>query len=440
MSEIQTITVEGTKYDIRLNNLPTNFGKGTGENSIIENQGCIASDICSHAEGNNTQATSDGAHAEGNGAIASNSGAHAEGNGAIASGSGAHAEGYYTQADGDSSHSEGANTQANGSNAHAEGYYTQANLNAHAEGSDSQAIGSGSHAEGYYTKADGDSSHSEGSNTQASNMNAHAEGEGSKASGKDSHAEGFLTTAETYCLHTQGQYNKVNTGTADSYSATQNAMVIGNGTSNSALSNAFRIDFLGATYGLSAFNSSGADYAEYFEWTDANTNNEDRIGYFVELTDDGKIQKATSQNNVFGIVSGTAGVIGDSYEDQWNGMYDLDKYGRFQYEDVEITYPAKTVVRNGKTIITQEEKTITEKHIKLNPNYDNNKEYIPRSKRPEWDCIGVLGKIIVRDDGTCQINQKCKCNNNGIATLSDDNTGYKVLSRIDENTIKVWFR
>lgn len=36
--------------------------------------------------------------------------------------------------------------------------------------------------------------------------------------------------------------------------------------------------------------------------------------------------------------------------------------------------------------------------------------YIPRSQRKEWAQIGLLGKIYVRDDGTCVVGGKCDCN------------------------------
>lgn len=38
----------------------------------------------------------------------------------------------------------------------------------------------------------------------------------------------------------------------------------------------------------------------------------------------------------------------------------------------------------------------------------------------EWSPIGMLGKLVVRDDGTCQINGYCKPNQDGIATQSEN--------------------
>ena len=42
-------------------------------------------------------------------------------------------------------------------------------------------------------------------------------------------------------------------------------------------SNTRRITYAGAVIGKAAYASSGADYAEYFEWLDGNLNNEDRV-------------------------------------------------------------------------------------------------------------------------------------------------------------------
>ena len=50
--------------------------------------------------------------------------------------------------------------------------------------------------------------------------------------------------------------------------------VVGNGTELSA-SNAFRVTVDGIVYSQGAYNNSGADYAEMFEWSDGNLENED---------------------------------------------------------------------------------------------------------------------------------------------------------------------
>jgi len=37
-------------------------------------------------------------------------------------------------------------------------------------------------------------------------------------------------------------------------------------------------------------------------------------------------------------------------------------------------------------------------HYKLNPDYDPNRAFISREKRPEWHIVGLLGQVPVRKD------------------------------------------
>ena len=39
---------------------------------------------------------------------------------------------------------------------------------------------------------------------------------------------------------------------------------------------------------------------------------------------------------------------------------------------------------------------VTVEQPKINPEYDETKEYIPRSERPEWCCVGLLGQLPLR--------------------------------------------
>lgn len=346
----------------------------------------------------------------------------------IAYGYGSACIGYYNRTKGPCSQAIGYSCQALNEGSIAMGYETIASgYAAYAEGYDTTASGSSSHAEGYFSKASGDYSHASGMWTTASGYISHSEGLRSVASGSYSNTAGMWTTAETFGAYVIGKYNKVNSGSATIYSAANNAFVIGNGSSSTTKSNSFRVTFNGAAYGLSAFNSTGADYAEYFEWSDGNLNNEDRIGKFVTLYEN-KIRLANEDDNyILGVVSGNPAVIGNVSDDSWNDMYLRDEYGRLQYEDVEV-----------KDEETEEFKI--EKHIKLNPEYNPELEYISRSERQEWDTIGMLGQLIVNDDGTCKVNEYCKPSNNGIATYSNNPSDYRVIQRINEHLIKVIFK
>lgn len=67
---------------------------------------------------------------------------------------------------------------------------------------------------------------------------SHAEGRDTEASGSNSHAEGYYTKASSYCQHVQGKYNIED-------SENKYAHIVGNGTNNSARSNAHTIDWSG---------------------------------------------------------------------------------------------------------------------------------------------------------------------------------------------------
>lgn len=122
--------------------------------NTLANSGSTYNYYGAHAEGNETQATSNGAHAEGRSSIASGTYSHSEGFQTKASSSSSHAEGFQTTASGSYSHAEGYNTTASGEYSHAGGHYTVAsNSYSYAEGCYSQAIGFYSHAEGFNTKA-----------------------------------------------------------------------------------------------------------------------------------------------------------------------------------------------------------------------------------------------------------------------------------------------
>ena len=202
-----------------------------------------------------------------------------------------------------------------------------------------------------------------------------------------------------------------------------------------------------------AVNSMGSDFAESLEWLDGNPNNEDRRGLFVTLTSDenneyNKIKLANSDDEIVGVVSSIPTVVGNSCNDNWKGKYQTDIFGKpltqivhheAVYEEVEV----RDKDEDGNLLKTTHTESVlvseaydTEEYI-LSSEYDPSQEYIPRLKRKEWASIGFIGQLIVVDDGTCVPGKKCKCGNNGVGTLSDNDIGYRVLSRIDNTHIKI---
>lgn len=154
-----------------------------------------------------------------------------------ASGQYSHAEGAYTHASGYCSHAEGEDTTAANQCSHAEGHRTTASGQySHAEGDNTTASGVKSHAEGYSTKASGARSHAEGYDTKSQGEASHAEGDVTVASGYASHAEGSGTIAQMNFSHVSGHYNIPDDSSL---------VIVGNGSSNDARSNAYSLDGFG---------------------------------------------------------------------------------------------------------------------------------------------------------------------------------------------------
>lgn len=134
----------------------------------------------------------------------------------------------------------------------------------HAEGVSTTASNTGSHAEGSNTTASGIYSHAEGRSTVASGgYGAHAEGTKTTAAGNYSHSEGWQTTANSESQHVQGEWNIIDTAGAKNVRGTY-AHIVGNGTSDTARSNAHTLDWSGNGWfkGIVKIGGTGQDDAE----------------------------------------------------------------------------------------------------------------------------------------------------------------------------------
>ena len=310
---------------------------------------------------------------------------------------------------------------------------TASGICSHAEGGANIASGDGSHAEGSDNTASGICSHAEGCDNTASGICSHAEGLENTASGNYSHAGGYGTVANSY-QYVIGRYNADTTAPTSISDTTTAAglFIVGIGSSNSVRSNGFRINPKGKVYGTGTYGTSGADYAEYFEWFDGNPNNEDRRGHFVTLEGD-KIRYATPNDDyILGVVSADPSVAGDIHSEDWHNRYLKDVFGSKIVEVVEVE---ETTDEDGKIIPAH-----TERRWVLNPDYNPDVKYISREERPEWAAIGIVGKLVVVDDGTCQVNGCCHPNADGIATASQEKTNYRVMERLDDTHIRIFIR
>ena len=170
------------------------------------------------------------------------------------------------------------------------------------------------------------------------------------------------------------------------------------------------------------WNAGGADYAEYFEWSDGNPSNEDRRGYSVIL-EGNKIRQALVGETPMGVISGNPSVVGDAAWSKWDGKYLTDDFGTYileEYtvteweaevidmeatEDTEATYktatksfqsdkiPADEIVPSNALVLTEDANGNTFERRTLNPDWNPDTEYVPREDRQEWDTVGLMGKL-----------------------------------------------
>ena len=181
---------------------------------------------------------------------------------------------------------------------------------------------------------------------------------------------------------------------------------------------------------------AASDYAEYFEWADGNSSNEDRRGITVIL-DGEKIRPATDSDDtskIIGVVSANPAVVGDSAWSEWQLAHLKDAYGSWVTEDKEYLVWNKfgtftdtdgvkkpnpqpdindyNMASDFQILVSDIEKEkaagrcpqaaidqnirITRPSRTYNPDYDPSRDYVPRSQRREWDAIGLVGKLVVR--------------------------------------------
>jgi len=358
-------------------------------------------------------------------------------------------EGIHSTANGFASHAEGYATNANGVASHAEGSTNTANGDAsHVEGSNNFANGVDAHAEGYFTAAQGFASHAEGSGTIASGNAAHAQGFQTNASGAVSHSEGILTsTAGFTAAHIMGQSGSANESVS--------WFLVNGGIKAKVSGNTGVGTFTGGT------SLGPADYAELFETADGQPI---EPGYFVTFAagTDGLIRLAGAADAyTIGVTSANPGVVGDSADFEWRGKYVRDEWGRTLYRLVpaaeagalrEAAGPGMDALAETQAGAAEPAAGGPPQHgaeqrrwhaaeaaaalargpqLRLEPvlsgEWDPHRGYVPRAERPEWVAVGLLGKLLVRDDGTCQPGGCCRPAEGGVAAAAQ--SGYRVIRR-----------
>ena len=252
--------------------------------------------------------------------------------------------------------------------------------------------------------------------------NAMAVGANTQASGAASFAEGLSTSANNQAgAHIMGRF-----GAADApYS-----WFLANGTSGQAPGLAAKILGDGNAYIDGSWFGGGADYAELFESV---TGQPIEPGYFVTFAGaSDKIRIANASDEyILGVVSRTAGFVAGAGELRWKNKYKTDEWGGVVYEDAAVPEERDG---NGNILVPKH----TESRPVLNPAFDPGKTYVPRESRPEWVRVGLLGAVLVRDDGSLTPGGYCRADVSGTATAA--HTGYRVLRRTAPSQALILFR
>lgn len=212
-----------------------------------------------------------------------------------------------------------------------------------------------------------------------------------------------LNSDYTQCVHV-GRYNASLDWTKDDNDDDSIIFVIGSGYDDSRRQNLLLAQRKKIAIRSGEFGQDWiGDFAEYFEWHDGNIDNEDRIGYMVQVNEN-KIEKANDLEKCIGVITNTNAVTIASCSFEWHNKYLKDEWSRVILDE------------NNQPI--------------LNPEFNEKQVYLPREKRKEWAPVGLLGQLLTRQDGTLKVGGFAGCKD-GIAT--DAESGYRVLKIINEN-------
>ncbi|WP_179320301.1 tail fiber domain-containing protein [Winogradskyella helgolandensis] len=203
------------------------YTEASGQSSVAMGQSTIASGQISTSMGLETEASGDYALAMGRVSIASGQASTSMGLETEASGDYASAMGYKTLASGSASTAMGSSSTASGGSSTA-------------MGSSSTASGGASTAMGSWSTASGGFSTAMGNHSEASGSSSMAMGSYSIASGYASSAMGTSTIAQSVSSTALGRFN-VGGGDALSWVVTDPLFEIGNGSSNTARTNALTV-------------------------------------------------------------------------------------------------------------------------------------------------------------------------------------------------------
>lgn len=162
--------------------------------------------------------------------------------------------------------------------------------------------------------------------------------------------------------------------------------------------------------------SSGQNFGDYAEYFESQSGQAIPNGTIVTL--DGRfVRKAQTNDKPIGIISGTAGVILGDQMFHHKDKFMKDEFGVTQTE----TELKEWQDDEGNWYSEEVEVPIP------NPDFDEIVDaYVPRSERPEWNVVGLVGQVFTRIDETVSVNDYIKPQK-GIGTKDNNEGYYRVL-------------
>lgn len=187
-------------------------------------------------------------------------------------------------------------------------------------------------------------------------------------------------------------------------------------------------------------------YGEMYELANDKENKLCRFMQFDE-NDPEKIRYCNDPTKVIGVSTASKSYISD------NPTEDPDKYIHNECGDLVVK---KEIIAVGQEVnisddnnfqIITTKKAETYKPI-VSADFNDTKQYVKHTFRPNWRNINILGKCIVEDDGTCKPGEYCTLyqgkdkNLFGIAVpaTNKDNIKFYVLNRISPKTCLIFFK
>lgn len=136
----------------------------------------------------------------------------------------------------------------------------------------------------------------------------------------------------------------------------------------------------GNIYAKGGLSTTGHDFAEYYQNMVPGVIPD---GTIVTLVGDRILPCQRIEDRILGVVSATAGLVGNAAELYWSERYRKTEFGRVITEKRHVTDDQGNMYIMDVPLV--------------NPDYSPGMEFTPRSERPEeWSVVGLMGQVYVR--------------------------------------------